>query len=148
MDNLQSNIFIAGKRLNDLTGYSGIEAMKKDIEEQGTPPSDASAQAYHTVSNTPRRGTCPRDPRLPPRLQSVLHGRNRATFRLAARSERAPATQARVERGRSRALYVAVPLGPRERAGRGGGAGGVGSRRTQCGGGGREAEQEYPGTVP
>ena len=35
MDNLQSNIFIAGKRLNDLTGYSGIEVMKKDIEEQG-----------------------------------------------------------------------------------------------------------------
>ena len=38
MDNLQSNIFIAGKRLNDLTGYSGIEAMKKEIEEQGNPP--------------------------------------------------------------------------------------------------------------
>lgn len=38
MDNLQSNIFIAGKRLNDLTGYSGIEAMKKEIEQQGTHP--------------------------------------------------------------------------------------------------------------
>lgn len=35
MDHLQSNIFIAGKRLNDLTGYSGIEALKMDIEEQG-----------------------------------------------------------------------------------------------------------------
>ena len=35
MDNLQSNIFIAGQRLNDLTGYSGIEALKKEIEEQG-----------------------------------------------------------------------------------------------------------------
>lgn len=35
MDNLQSNIFIAGQRLNDLTGYSGIEALKKDIEQQG-----------------------------------------------------------------------------------------------------------------
>lgn len=34
MDNLQSNIFIAGQRLNDLTGYSGIEALKKDIEQQ------------------------------------------------------------------------------------------------------------------
>ncbi|KAI9876464.1 MAG: sensitivity to high expression protein she9 [Pleopsidium flavum] len=34
MDNMQSNIFIAGKRLNDLTGYSGIEVMKKEIEEQ------------------------------------------------------------------------------------------------------------------
>ena len=34
MDNVQSNIFIAGQRLNDLTGYSGIEALKKDIERQ------------------------------------------------------------------------------------------------------------------
>ncbi|KAL9125136.1 MAG: hypothetical protein Q9217_005612 [Psora testacea] len=31
---MQSNIFIAGQRLNDLTGYSGIEALKKDIEQQ------------------------------------------------------------------------------------------------------------------
>ncbi len=38
MDSLQSNIFIAGQRLNDLTGYSGIEALKKDIEQQGRPP--------------------------------------------------------------------------------------------------------------
>ena len=37
MDHLQSNIFIAGQRLNDLTGYSGIEALKKDIEQQGIP---------------------------------------------------------------------------------------------------------------
>lgn len=37
MDHLQSNIFIAGQRLNDLTGYSGIEALKKDIEQQGRP---------------------------------------------------------------------------------------------------------------
>lgn len=35
MDHLQSNVFIAGRRLNDLTGYSGIEALKKDIEQQG-----------------------------------------------------------------------------------------------------------------
>lgn len=34
MDHLQSNIFIAGQRLNDLTGYSGIEALKREIEEQ------------------------------------------------------------------------------------------------------------------
>ena len=32
MDHMQSNIFIAGQRLNDLTGYSGIEALKRDIE--------------------------------------------------------------------------------------------------------------------
>ena len=35
MDHMQSNIFIAGQRLNDLTGYSGIELLKKDIEDQG-----------------------------------------------------------------------------------------------------------------
>lgn len=35
MDHLQSNIFIAGQRLNDLTGYSGIEALKQDIKKQG-----------------------------------------------------------------------------------------------------------------
>ena len=34
MDNVQSNIFIAGQRLNDLTGYSGIEALKKETEYQ------------------------------------------------------------------------------------------------------------------
>jgi sensitive to high expression protein 9 len=31
MDNLQGNIFIASQRLNDLTGYSGIEALKGTI---------------------------------------------------------------------------------------------------------------------
>ena len=35
MDHMQSNIFIAGQRLNALTGYSGIEALKKEIEDQG-----------------------------------------------------------------------------------------------------------------
>ncbi|KAG2420050.1 hypothetical protein HFD88_004848 [Aspergillus terreus] len=34
MDNLQSNIFVAGQRLNDLTGYSEIEALKKEIHTQ------------------------------------------------------------------------------------------------------------------
>ncbi|KAJ5656127.1 hypothetical protein N7507_008077 [Penicillium longicatenatum] len=34
MDNLQSNVFVAGQRLNDLTGYSGIEALKKEIQNQ------------------------------------------------------------------------------------------------------------------
>ncbi|KAL1962872.1 hypothetical protein VTN77DRAFT_9050 [Rasamsonia byssochlamydoides] len=32
MDNLQSNIFVAGQKLNDLTGYSAIEKLKRDIE--------------------------------------------------------------------------------------------------------------------
>lgn len=43
MDNIQSNVFVAGQRLNDLTGYSGIEALKNEIHSQGTeislPPS-------------------------------------------------------------------------------------------------------------
>ncbi|KAL2865708.1 putative mitochondrion biogenesis protein (She9) [Aspergillus lucknowensis] len=34
MDNLQSNVFVAGQRLNDLTGYSSIEALKRSIYEQ------------------------------------------------------------------------------------------------------------------
>ncbi|KAJ5091954.1 hypothetical protein NUU61_006824 [Penicillium alfredii] len=36
MDNLQSNVFVAGQRLNDLTGYSGIEALKNEIHTQET----------------------------------------------------------------------------------------------------------------
>ncbi|KAJ5160241.1 Sensitive to high expression protein [Penicillium canariense] len=35
MDTLQSNVFVAGQRLNDLTGYSGIEALKHEIQIQG-----------------------------------------------------------------------------------------------------------------
>lgn len=35
MDNVQSNVFVAGQRLNDLTGYSSIEALKKSIQSQG-----------------------------------------------------------------------------------------------------------------
>ncbi|EED22949.1 mitochondrion biogenesis protein (She9), putative [Talaromyces stipitatus ATCC 10500] len=34
MDNIQGNVFIAGQKLNDLTGYSGIEKLKRDIENQ------------------------------------------------------------------------------------------------------------------
>lgn len=35
MDNIQGNVFIAGQKLNDLTGYSSIEKLKKEIETQG-----------------------------------------------------------------------------------------------------------------
>ncbi|KAL4942149.1 hypothetical protein BDV06DRAFT_193037 [Aspergillus oleicola] len=34
MDNLQSNVFVAGQRLNDLTGYSSIDSLKRSIQEQ------------------------------------------------------------------------------------------------------------------
>ncbi|KAJ6102838.1 hypothetical protein N7486_005265 [Penicillium sp. IBT 16267x] len=44
MDNLQSNVFVAGQRLNDLTGYSGIEALKKEIHNQENRLRTARAQ--------------------------------------------------------------------------------------------------------
>ncbi len=34
MDNFQTHVFTASRRLNDLTGYSGIETLKNDIERQ------------------------------------------------------------------------------------------------------------------
>ncbi|KAI5306167.1 sensitivity to high expression protein she9 [Ascosphaera pollenicola] len=34
MDNMQSNVFMAGQTLNDLTGYSAIERLKQEILEQ------------------------------------------------------------------------------------------------------------------
>ncbi|EXJ63480.1 uncharacterized protein A1O5_11529 [Cladophialophora psammophila CBS 110553] len=34
MDNFQTHVFTASRRLNDLTGYSGIEVLKTDIEHQ------------------------------------------------------------------------------------------------------------------
>ncbi|KAI9679460.1 MAG: sensitivity to high expression protein she9 [Caeruleum heppii] len=43
MDHVQSNVFVASQRLNDLTGYSGIEALKKDIEAQEAFVSDSRA---------------------------------------------------------------------------------------------------------
>ena len=50
MDNIQSNIFTAGQRLNDLTGYSGIEALKKEIEQQG---SSVSTISYKKPADNP-----------------------------------------------------------------------------------------------
>lgn len=35
LDKLQTTIFTAGQTLNDFTGYSSIEKIKKSIEEQG-----------------------------------------------------------------------------------------------------------------
>jgi sensitive to high expression protein 9 len=46
MDQLQSNVFIAGQRLNDLTGYSGIEALKNEIEDQGWHPHPRLGRAH------------------------------------------------------------------------------------------------------
>ena len=63
MDHMQSNIFIAGQRLNDLTGYSGIEALKKDIEQQGT--ALVCIQLYKTETFARAPGQV--HPRIPPR---------------------------------------------------------------------------------
>lgn len=55
MDNLQSNIFLASQRLNDLTGYSGIEALKSRISSLETSVSAAQAAvrtARHTYKTT------------------------------------------------------------------------------------------------
>ncbi len=38
MDKIHEALFTAGQRLNDLTGYSGIERLKQSIEEQGPCP--------------------------------------------------------------------------------------------------------------
>ncbi|KAI9649963.1 sensitivity to high expression protein she9 [Ciborinia camelliae] len=41
MDHMQGNIFIASQRINDLTGYSGIEALKTKITNLETQVSDS-----------------------------------------------------------------------------------------------------------
>lgn len=50
MDNMQGNIFIASQRINDLTGYSGIEALKVRIAglERGVVAAQQSVRAART----------------------------------------------------------------------------------------------------
>ena len=43
IDKLQTSILFAGKRLNDLTGYSGIEKLKQQIEQQEAEVADSVA---------------------------------------------------------------------------------------------------------
>lgn len=50
MDNIQSNVFVAGQRLNDLTGYSGIEALKNEIHSQGKNPCISPKQVAYLES--------------------------------------------------------------------------------------------------
>ncbi|KAK2771775.1 sensitivity to high expression protein she9 [Emmonsiellopsis sp. PD_33] len=65
MDNVQSNIFIAGQRLNDLTGYSAIEKLKQEImaQEQNVRTTRAAVHAakdaYTSAIN--RRSTSQRE---------------------------------------------------------------------------------------
>jgi sensitive to high expression protein 9 len=55
MDHLQSNIFVASQRINDLTGYSGIEALKNQIvalETAVTDTQDAVREARTAYKTT------------------------------------------------------------------------------------------------
>ena len=113
MDNVQSNIFIAGQRLNDLTGYSGIEALKNDIEQQGM----YRLIFLITHTQTAFRGTSPSLTRNPSKSPSRLHNSNSSALRLTARSQRAPSAQARLVTSRPRALHHSLPLRPRQRSG-------------------------------
>lgn len=71
MDHAQSNIFIAGQRLNDLTGYSGIEALKKDIEEQGTKIYlSLTFESTHNNQSSPLSPPAPRSKQLGPHTQT------------------------------------------------------------------------------
>lgn len=84
MDNLQSNIFVAGQRLNDLTGYSAIEALKKDIQFQGTRKSyslpDIRPHHQSKISNLTfrltNRGTTSSRPPASPHRQGRLRRRH------------------------------------------------------------------------
>lgn len=49
MNDLQGTLFVAGKRLNEVTGYAGIEQMKKAIEAQGTFPTPSSTKTTLSI---------------------------------------------------------------------------------------------------
>ena len=84
MDHLQSNIFIAGQRLNDLTGYSGIEALKKDIEEQGR-SFHRPHQKPHTDVKT--RADCADKPHLSSTGKGTILDGYCSTLRIPTRGE-------------------------------------------------------------
>lgn len=83
MDLVQSNVFIAGQRLNDLTGYSGIEALKRDIEQQGR--SRLGMRNYHTKRLY--RVPSPRHACSTSKIQRGLLSSHWSTLGLTARSE-------------------------------------------------------------
>lgn len=90
MDNIQSNVFVAGQRLNDLTGYSGIEALKREIHSQG------KGTIFHYAQHQSRTNTHSSIRKPPPRRQSPspqsqrrLHSGHKPPLNLPARSQRA-----------------------------------------------------------
>lgn len=113
MDNLQSNIFVAGQRLNDLTGYSSIEALKKEIQFQGTPhPLRRSHQTL--ITNNQHREPTPQCPSTGQKSERRLRRRDQQPLCLTARSQRAPATETLMVAHRPGALYTPVSQRPRK----------------------------------
>jgi hypothetical protein len=109
MDNLQTNVFIAGQRLNDLTGYSGIEALKKEIEEQGGFPKTVFSTSNSNLIVS-YRGRPEERPFRPASDQRVLRSSHIPTILLATGSQRAPPAQTRLDAHRPRALHQPLPL--------------------------------------
>lgn len=87
MDNVQSNIFFAGQRLNDLTGYSGIEALKKDIEEQGQPYFIYFIYLGIIYLTSSIREESSNYPYFAPAIPRNLLSRNISTIHLSARGQ-------------------------------------------------------------
>lgn len=126
MDNLQSNVFVAGQRLNDLTGYSAIEALKKDIQIQGK--NDIQLAIQHPAHSLTTllfpfyRGPTPHCSHTCPQSQGRLHSRNQQPLHLPARSQRASPAQARLVPNRPGTLHPALPQRPHQRGCRDGDA--------------------------
>lgn len=123
MDNLQSNVFVAGQRLNDLTGYSAIETLKKDIQTQGkkdSPPTIPYSEHLLTLRplsvyrSPPPHSSCPCS-----QSKGRLHSRNQQSLHLPARSQRAAPAQARLVPNRPGAIHPALPQRPHQRSRRG-----------------------------
>jgi sensitive to high expression protein 9 len=62
MDNVQSNVFVAGQRLNDLTGYSSIEALKNEIQFHGMNAQPEHVEITETNPSELSRGPTPHCP--------------------------------------------------------------------------------------
>jgi sensitive to high expression protein 9 len=89
MDNIQGNVFIAGQKLNDLTGYSGIEKLKKEIETQGQFMkilSFLSTQFYQRLTFKVRNPSTRRSQSCASGQRGIL-GCHQPTLRLATRSQ-------------------------------------------------------------
>lgn len=85
MDNLQSNVFVAGQRLNDLTGYSSIEALKNEIQFQGMQPDNM--RKAHRLIPLGHRGTTPHRSITRQKSERRLHLCDQPSIHVPARSK-------------------------------------------------------------